>query len=332
MSLTPTGRRGSSAVATLAVAGATIFTMQGSASAAASATGTANVASGTTAGAQVLSISGTGFRNADGTLAVTGTAKVVAAATTCALGPALAGASAPTFSVPSATKIVAKTGALATAQVAPSYATAAKLCFPAGSGWVAVPYTYAKQPVSQVMAVTGGPSYGGQTITVLGSTTAPWRSTSTTVTVDGNAATNVKVAPDGSSLSFTTPAGSGTGKSVLVKTPGFNQVTTTAAWIYDNAIKVTPAVVPLAGDTVDITGSGFSSLVVPGVWAKDGSVDTTGVTCGNVLVVSDTELTCDMPAGTGGAYSLVVGDGLSLAAATATTVGTAGSTLTQAAY
>ena len=55
------------------------------------------------------------------------------------------------------------------------------------------------------------------------------------------------------------------------------------------------------------------------MWAKDGSADTTGVTCGNVLVVSDTELTCDMPAGTGGAYSLVVGDGLSLAAATATT-------------
>lgn len=328
MSLSRTGRRALSIALTTALAGATVVTLQGTSNAAPSASGTAVPAAGKLTSGTVVAVTGTGFKDAAGVTAVhVGgglTGKLVAGTAACADATTSGGTVG--FSVVSATRITATMPAHA--------AGAVKACFPiwphTSTAWVSVPYSYAAQPVLGAVDKSAGPVYGGQTVTV---TASPiWRANSTTVTVGGVAATSVKVATDGTSLTFTTPAGTGTGLAIVVKTPGFADVTAAAAYAYQKAIRVSPSMVdPAGGDTLDITGSGFSAFTAAGVWLQDGSA---AAACTNVQVVSDTEITCDVAAHSAAAVTVVVGEDVdgTLANATGTSVVTSGSTVTYATY
>jgi hypothetical protein len=328
MSVSRNGRRALSIALTTALAGATVFTLQGTSSAAPSASGTAAPAAGKLTSGTVTAITGTGFKDAAGVTAVhVGgglTGKLVLGTAACA--DATASGGTVSFSVVSATRITATMPAHA--------AGAMKACFPiwphTATAWVSVPYSYAAQPVLGAVDKSAGPVYGGQTVTV---TASPiWRANSTAVTVGGVAASNVKVATDGTSLTFTTPAGTGSGLAIVVKTPGFADVTAAAAYAYQNAIKVSPSMIdPAGGDTLDVVGSGFTGFTAAGVWLQDGTVDAA---CTNVQVVSDTEISCDVAAHSAAAVTVVVGEDVdgTLANATGTTVVTSGSTVTYATY
>ena len=326
MSASRTGRRALSVALTTALAATTLIALQGTSNAAPSASGTASPAAGKLAGG-VVAVTGTGFKDAAGALAVKDSggqvAKLVAATAACADATASAGA-VTSYSVSSATRLIASLPAHA--------AGAVKACFPifphTSTAWVSVPYAYAAQPVLGTVSQSAGPVYGGQLVTI---TASPiWRPTSTSVLVGTVPATNVKVATDGTSLSFTTPAGTGTGLAITIKTPGFADVVAAAAYAYQAAIKVSPAeVAPAGGDTLTILGSGFSAFVVPGVWLDDTVAQTA---CGNVQVVSDNEITCDVPAHAADSVNVVVGDGATFGAATGKNVVTLGSTLTYGTY
>lgn len=329
------GRRGLSISLTAAVTATTFFALQGTSSAAPSAAGTASPVEGKLTAGTVVAVTGTGFKDAAGVVLVktngAGVPRVVTG-TSCtdALTAAAGAPNAFTFSVASATRITATLPAHA--------AGAVRLCVPvvtsAGThtvnAYVAVPYTYAAQPVLGTVSEVAGPAYGGQTVVVTAST--PWRAGSTTVLVNGIAATGVKGVVGGASLSFVTPAGSGAAVDIRVKTPGFADVVSAAAYAYQNAVKVTPQVLsPVNGDTITLTGSGFTAFTAAGVWVKDGATDPI---CGNIAVVSDTEITCDVAAHAAAVGTIVVGEDVNgtLASATGTSVVTSGSTVTFATY
>lgn len=335
------GRRALSIALTTSLAGTAFFALSGTSIAAPGSGGVASPAEGTVAAGTVVTVTGTGFKDAAGVLNVktngAGIPRVIAAAGTCTdAATAAAGAGAAfTFSVLSATKLTAKLPA--------HTAGAVKLCLPVvastgthtANAYVSVPYVYAAQPTAGSLDHNAGPSYGGQT--VVATSTVAWRVGSTSVTVGGVPATGVKVATGGASLSFTTPAGSGTGKDVVVKTPGFAPVTFSAAYDWENALKVTPQVVDPAGDSIDIVGSGFEDATLypngVGVYVADGSGSEPE--CNNISVVSDTEITCDLPAHTAAAVSIVVGDDVTpgtFSALTGASVVTSGSTVTFSTY
>lgn len=337
MAISRTGRRTLSAALTAAVAGAALVSMQGTGIAAPSSSGTASPTEGKLTAGTVVAITGTGFKDAAGvTLVKTNGAGIprVVTGTSCtdAVTAAAGAGNAFTFSVASATRITATLPAHA--------AGAVKLCLPVVSSagthtantYVAVAFTYAAQPVLGTVSESAGPSYGGQSVTITAS--PAWRTGSTTVLVGGVPATGVKVVSGGASLSFVTPAGTGTGKDIVVKTPGFANVTAAAAYDYENALRVSPQLVdPTNGDTITILGSGFQSLTTVGVWVNDGNAGSEPV-CGNIAVVSDSEITCDVAAHAAGVATVVVGEDVdgTLANATSTSVVTGGSTLTFATY
>jgi len=334
MSVSRTGRRALHLTVTAAVSVATVLTLQGTGNAAPSASGIASPLEGKLTAGSIITVSGSGFKDATtGATLVKNQGAGVGAVingTSCTDVATAAGTALASFSVVSATKVAVKLPAHA--------AGAVKVCLPVvttagthtANTYVMVGYTYAAQPVLGAVSSATGPSYGGQTVTVTASPV--WRAGSTSVTVGGVPATNVKVASGGASLSFTTPAGSGTGLAIVVKTPGFADVTAAAAYGYDNALQVSPQVVNPAGDSIDISGSGFSSYTAAGVWFNDGSASP--AECGNIVVVSDTEIVCDLPAHAAAAGSIVVGEDVdhTLANATSTSVVTSGSTVTYASY
>lgn len=136
-----------------------------------------------------------------------------------------------------------------------------------------------------------GPTSGGTLLTITGTNIA----TGATVTVDGQACTNVVVSAGNTQLTCTTPPGTPGAKQVVVTNPnggpGFGTFT------YTNPIPTITSVdpasgVPAGGNTVTLTGTGF----VAGATATLG-----GQACTNVVVVSSTSLTCAAPAGTEGA-------------------------------
>lgn len=332
MSVSRTGRRVLHVTVTAAVAAATVVALQGTGNAAPSASGTSSPLEGVTTGGVVVTVTGSGFRDPITSAVLVknqgaGVAAVITGAT-CTDALTAAGTAITTYSVASATKIAVKLPAHA--------AGATKICLPVvnasgthvANSYVAAGFTYAAQPAAGALSETAGPSYGGQTVTLAGST--PWRAGSTNVTVGGVAASGVKVASGGTSLTFVTPAGTGAA-AIVVKTPGFAPVTKNG-YSYDNAIKVSPSIVDPAGDSIDITGAGFDSYTAAGVWFNDGSA--TPPACTNVAVVSDSEIVCDLPAHAAAAGSVVVGEDVdgTLANATSTSAVTSGSTVTFATY
>jgi LPXTG-motif cell wall-anchored protein len=146
-----------------------------------------------------------------------------------------------------------------------------------------------------------GPTTGGQTVTITGTGFVPG---GTTVTFDGVPATDVVVAPGGTSLTVVTPANTAGPAAVVVTTPAGAAAPLTYTYVAAPAAPTATGITPdtgptTGGQTVTITGTGF----VPG----DTTVTFDGVPATNVVVAPDgTSLTAVTPANTAGPAAVVV--------------------------
>ncbi|WP_147437378.1 IPT/TIG domain-containing protein [Micromonospora musae] len=122
-------------------------------------------------------------------------------------------------------------------------------------------YTYlAAPPTAGAISPDEGPQSGGQTVTITGTGFVPG---DTTVTFDGTPATNVVVAPGGTSLTAVTPPGAVGPATVVVTTPGGSAPPLNYTYLADGSDAVitdlTPTTGPTSGGTtVTITGTGFT--------------------------------------------------------------------------
>jgi len=259
---------------------------------------------------KVLTVVGSGFKSAAGANLV-GTVQFGTA--TCAATPAQASATlvaVTTKSTVNATKLALTTpsGLNLTSNAASVW----NLCvYTSANGNALIGNgTYTAYPPPTVTSVTpgSGPSGGGQTITVSGTTF----STKTTATLGGKALTGIKVATDGNSFTAVTPSGVGVDKSLVVTTEGGSK-SLSSAYDYKTVIKVTPSTGPSdSAQTITVDGVGFADLtfgsndtdahvyLVQGTY--DGTPDNNGdptlgaaAECGNIMVIDDTELVCDVP-------------------------------------
>ncbi|MFC6018447.1 IPT/TIG domain-containing protein [Plantactinospora solaniradicis] len=117
-------------------------------------------------------------------------------------------------------------------------------------------------PTAASINPNSGPQSGGQQVTITGTNFIPG---ATTVTFDGVPATDVVVAPGGTSLTATTPAGEVGPASVVVSTTSGASDSLAYTYIADGSDAVvtdlTPTSGPTAGGTpVTITGSGFEGV------------------------------------------------------------------------
>lgn len=169
-------------------------------------------------------------------------------ATTVTIG----GVAATAIDVTSTTELTAVVPAGATAGAVDVVVTTS-----AGSDTLDDGYTYVAAPTATAIDPDSGPEAGGTVVTLTGT---GFVTGDTTVTVGGTAATAVTVA-SATSLTFTTPAGTGTG-DVVVTTDGGSD-TLADAFTYEPALSVTtitPTSGPQAGgNTVTITGTGFET-------------------------------------------------------------------------
>ncbi|MTD14456.1 choice-of-anchor G family protein [Nakamurella sp. YIM 132087] len=140
----------------------------------------------------------------------------------------------------------------------------------------------AAAPTATAIDPAAGPATGGQTVTITGT---GLQYGPTTVSVGGTPATDVTPAPDGTSLTFTTPPGTPGAVGVTVTTAGG---TTTPALTYTYVAAPTsdalaPGSGPIAGGTtVSMTGTGFvpgaTTVTIGGITvpAADVTVNGTG--------------------------------------------------------
>jgi hypothetical protein len=256
--------------------------------------------------------------------------------------------------VASATKLVTTTPSLSVT----GSSTAYKVCvFDLSANLLgSSTYTVYSAPIvtsaaASALSPSSGPAFGGNTVTVVGT----GFTSKLTATIAGVALTNVKVT---GTTSFTAkvPAHAAAASLDLVATTegGPSATNAKAKYTYLDALSISPQVGAIAGGTVlDILGVGFSALTfdtsntnnaanrayiyfVPGLYnnATNSGAKTLGQTgtCGNVQVVSDTELTCVTPAITQAAYSVtLVNDGSVGGAGTPSAV-SAASTFTYAPF
>ncbi|MER7893282.1 IPT/TIG domain-containing protein [Micromonospora sp. NPDC094482] len=145
-------------------------------------------------------------------------------------------------------------------------------------------FTYvAAPPTAAAITPDEGPQSGGQTVTITGSGFVPG---DTTVTFDGAPATNVVVAPDGTSLTAVTPPGAVGPASVVVSTGGGSAAPLTYTYLPDGSTAVitdlTPTTGPTAGGTtVTLTGTGFTGatgITFDGVPGTGFTVNPAGTT------------------------------------------------------
>ncbi|MFN8073978.1 MAG: IPT/TIG domain-containing protein [Kineosporiaceae bacterium] len=276
----------------------------------------------------VLSITGSGFKNAAGVnqVAAIHFNQLTACPTTQSATSASVIA-ASTLTVVSATKLVVTTPSLPdtnTAGVHTKRDYVVCLYKTGGTGAAIVAggkYTVYPQPAITSVLPASGANLGGDTITVVGT----GFTAKTAVTVGGVAATNVKVAADGASLTATTPAHAPAAAAVdvVATTEGGASTGGTGAFTYKYAIKVSPQIgANGAGNVITVTGTGFSAMTFNSgahkaqvylVNGKYSPVDNSGSktnaeqgTCGSVQVVSDTELVCTMPSKTDAAFTVTV--------------------------
>lgn len=130
---------------------------------------------------------------------------------------------------------------------------------PGGTATATGAYTYYGLPTISAVSPSVGPVAGGQTVTITGTNFVP---ANTTVTFDGTPGTGVSVAPDGQSLTVTTPAHVEAPVDVVITTP-FGAVTAASGYEYfdpPTIASVTPAEGPSTGGTsVTITGTDFAT-------------------------------------------------------------------------
>jgi len=141
-----------------------------------------------------------------------------------------------------------------------------------------------------------GPTSGGTTLTIAGTNIDP----AATVTVDGQACTNITVSGDGTQLTCTTPASTLGTKQVVITNPnggpGFGTFT------YVNPTPTVATVSPSSG-----TPNGGNTVTVVGTGFVDGATVTLGgQPCTNVVVQSSTSLQCVAPPGTDGVVDVIV--------------------------
>lgn len=125
-----------------------------------------------------------------------------------------------------------------------------------------------------------------------------------TITIDGNPCTSVVVNSD-VLITCDIPAGTAGVTFDIVLTNANGTATLTNGWIYaavPTITDVSPSAGPKDGGTeITITGTGFQNQN-PGT----NSVTIDGNACTSVVVDSDTQITCDTPAGTAGSTFDVV--------------------------
>ena len=147
--------------------------------------------------------------------------------------------------------------------------------------------TVAAAPSVSSVSPKAGPTAGGQTVTVMGTSLEAAK-----VTIAGTPATNVKVLSD-TQLTATVPAHSAGTAHVRVTTPGgISAVSSGDAYTYEPAPTVS-AISPASGATgkvITVTGTG----IVPGVTVGFGATPAAKVTR-----VSATKLQATVPAGSG---------------------------------
>ena len=173
-----------------------------------------------------------------------------------------------------------------------------------GTATLSSSYTYHPVPTLTSVSPTSGTSLGGTSITLTGTGFSANSPGTNSVTVDGNAATSVVVVSD-TSITCDTPAGTAGATVDVVVSNANGSATLSSSYSYHPAPAVT-SVSPtsgtsLGGTSITITGSGFSNNS-PGT----NTVTVDGNAATSVVVVSDTSITCDTPAGTAGASVDVV--------------------------
>lgn len=157
---------------------------------------------------------------------------------------------------------------------------------------VTIPIVYSITPVYSSTA-------GGDSITITGG----GFEADVTVTIDGNACTNI-VVTGAASITCDTPAGDAGLQTLKVANPNQGWFELANAFLYRGAPTIS-AISPSSGnegDTVTITGTGYFSDVddnIPGVTIN-------GVACTNVLLRNPTSIRCRVPTNANGTYDTVV--------------------------
>ena len=233
--------------------------------------------SGPLAGGTAFTITGTNF---------------VAGSTSVTIG----GTPATSVNVTSPTSLSAMTPAAGTAGARDVAVTT-----PGGTATLANGFTYCATPTVTAISEAGGPTTGGTTLTLTGTS---FVAGNTAVAFGGTASTNVSVT-SATSLTAVTPAHAAGNVNVVVTTPGGSGTLTGGFSYLAEAPTITsasPTSGPLAGGTVlTIAGVDFAAGVAVAT-VTVGGVAATGVT-----VVSGSTITAVTPASaTTGARDVVV--------------------------
>jgi len=265
---------------------------------------------GGTATAKVVTITGTGFKNATGTNLATNL-YYVATGTACATS----GTALTTFTVPSATQLVVTMPAamaLGTSNAKKDYTVCVyNTTTLLGSAKYTV---YPVPTITAAVAPVKGSVSGGGTIAVVGT-----GFTATSVVKFGTVlATGVKVASDGTSLTAKIPANTAGAVAVSVTTEGgTNPTPGTPTWddfTFVNNVAVSPSTGVGGADVLTVTGVGFSAstvnfTTVSKVYLALGTFNPASLPaeiCGSVQVISDTKLVCTLDGTVAdGAYQVV---------------------------
>ena len=173
-----------------------------------------------------------------------------------------------------------------------------------GSGTLASGFAYNPQPTVTGVAPSAGSSLGGASVTVSGTGFQDGAPGANSVTFDGVAATSVVVVDD-TTLTCDVPAGAA-GATVDVQVSNANGTGSLVAGFTFFPTPTVGSISPSSG-----TSLGATSVTVTGTGFSANAAGTNGVTIGgaeaaNVVVVNDTTITCETPAGTGGAVVDVV--------------------------
>jgi hypothetical protein len=177
-------------------------------------------------------------------------------------------------------------------------------------------YAIGVQATISSVVPSAGSAQGGTTITVNG-LNFPTTSSAITATVGGLPLLNITAVSPTSFTAVTPPHAAGLTALPLSVTTAGGTATKPSAFTFSNGITVSPSTGPntrAGGTPIDLQGLGFSALTFASTGNPDdtnahiylvrGAYDSTlsgqkkaageAVECGNVLVVSDTELVCTM--------------------------------------
>ena len=202
-----------------------------------------------------------------------------------------------TFGGTAATNVVVVNGTSITATTPAGTAGPATVMVTVGgvSGSLASGFTYIGLPTVTSVSPSSGSTAGGTAVTITGSNFA----TGATVTFGTTAATNVLVV-SGTSITATTPAGSGA-VTVTVTNPLAQSGSLPSGFTY----VVTPTVTSVSPNS-GLTAGGTAVTITGANFASPATVSFGGTAATNVVVVNGTSITATTPAGTAGAATVTV--------------------------